>query len=89
MTEAEAATEGNTSITEEPKRRNYAWASLMMRVFKLDVLECERCGARLRIVAAIQPPEATEKILTCLGLPAARRRFHRPGWSQLPNGFRR
>jgi len=50
--------------------RNYSWAVLMMRVFKLDVLECENCGGRLRILAAIHPPENTRKILDCLGLPS-------------------
>jgi hypothetical protein len=60
--------ESTAEVQEEPARRNYA--SLMMRVFALDVLECERCGGRCRIIAAIQPPETTEKILTCLGLPS-------------------
>jgi len=27
----------------------------MMRVFQVDVLECENCGGRLRIIAAIHP----------------------------------
>jgi len=35
----------------------------------VDVL-CERCGGRMKIVAAIQPPDATAKILKCLGLPS-------------------
>ena len=49
-------------------RRNYTWARLMMRVFQLDVLQCE-CGGRLRILASIHPPDTTRKILDCLGLP--------------------
>ena len=36
----------------------------------LDVLECPRCLARTRILAAIHPPDATPKILDCLGLPS-------------------
>jgi hypothetical protein len=51
-------------------RRNYSWAALMMRVFQVDVLECENCGGRLRIIAAIHPPDTTRKILDCLGLPS-------------------
>jgi hypothetical protein len=35
------------------------------------VLECPRCGGRLRILAAIHPPEATVAILGHLGLPKA------------------
>src|SRR5207237_943586 len=52
-----------------PPRRNYSWAQLMKRVFAIDVLQCERCGGRMRIVSAIHPPETTRKILDCLGLP--------------------
>ena len=49
--------------------RNYPWARLMERVFELDVLACPRCGGRMRILAAIDSPDAIHKILTCLGLP--------------------
>ena len=42
----------------------------MKRVWALDVLECPRCKKRLRILAAIHPPDATRKILDCLGLPS-------------------
>lgn len=50
--------------------RNYSWAELMRRVFSIDVLECCRCGGRMRIIAAIHPPEAIRRILDCLGLPS-------------------
>jgi len=53
----------------ENRRRNYAWALLVARVFQVDVLECSHCKGRLRILAAIHPPENTRKILMCLGLP--------------------
>jgi len=49
--------------------RNYPWATLMSRVLELDVLACPRCGGRMRIVAASNPPDAIRKILACLGLP--------------------
>ena len=48
--------------------RNYSWAELMKRVFEIDVLKCE-CGERMRILCAINPPDAIVKILDCLGLP--------------------
>jgi len=57
-----------TVWTMAPTKRNYSWAQLMMRVFAIDVLECGRCGGRLRIMAAIHPPDATAKILRCLSL---------------------
>jgi hypothetical protein len=50
--------------------RNYSWSELMKRVFGLDVLKCDRCGGRMRILCAINPPEAIRKILDCLGLPS-------------------
>ena len=40
----------------------------MKRVWALDVLECPRCQARMRILAAIHSPVATRKIQDCLGL---------------------
>jgi len=41
----------------------------MRRVFALDVLERPGCGGRMRIPAAIHPPETAQAILACLGLP--------------------
>jgi hypothetical protein len=38
--------------------RNYSWAELMIRVFGFDVLKCDRCGGRMRIHCAINPPDA-------------------------------
>jgi hypothetical protein len=50
--------------------RRLSWAELMRRVFAIDVLECPRCAGPMRILAAIQPPEATRAILECLELPS-------------------
>jgi len=50
--------------------RNYSWAQLMKRVFAIDVLQCDRCGGVMRIIATIHPPDTTRKILDCLGLPS-------------------
>jgi hypothetical protein len=49
--------------------RNYPWAQLMARVLEFDVLACPRCGAKMRILAAINAQDAIRKILSCLGLP--------------------
>ena len=53
-----------------PHPRNYTWAELMKRVWALDVLECPRRQGHMRVLAAIHPPDATQKILDCLGLPS-------------------
>jgi hypothetical protein len=44
--------------------------ALMARIFAVDVLECPRCGGRMRILAAIDDPSVARKILDCLGLPS-------------------
>jgi hypothetical protein len=41
----------------------------MARVLEFDVLACPRCGAKMRILAAINAQDAIRKILSCLGLP--------------------
>lgn len=50
--------------------RNLSWAELIRRVFIVDVLECPKCGGRMKILAAIQTPEAIRAILENLGLPS-------------------
>jgi hypothetical protein len=50
--------------------RRLGWAELLRRVFAVDVLECPRCGGRMRLLAAIQPPNVTAAILDCLDLPS-------------------
>ena len=47
-----------------------SWACLLKRVFDLDIESCPRCGARLKIIAAIVDPQVIIQILTHLGLPA-------------------
>ncbi len=65
--------EADGNDVEKPNRchpRNYSWAELLKRVFEIDILECDRCGGRMRILCAINPPDAIRKILYCLGLPS-------------------
>jgi hypothetical protein len=59
----------NAKNKGDNRPRNYSWAQLLKRVFEIDVLKCPRCGSRMRILAAINPPEAIHRILDCLGLP--------------------
>jgi len=65
-----AIAEGAQQESEEQRRSNYSWAQLMRRVFAIDVLQCDQCGGVMRLIAAIHSPEATRKILDCLGLPS-------------------
>ncbi|MCG8424702.1 MAG: transposase [Proteobacteria bacterium] len=49
--------------------RRLDWAALMLRVFAIDVLECPRCTARLRVLAFITQPDVIHRILAHLDLP--------------------
>ena len=46
------------------------WASLLRRVFAVDVLACPRCDGRMRVLAVVDQPDAVTKILDHLGLPS-------------------
>jgi hypothetical protein len=69
------------SDPDDPQRKNHTWAQLMARTFEFDVLQCPRCGGRMKIIAAIESSEVACRILECLGivsrppplLPARRR----------------
>lgn len=54
----------------ETRPRRLGWAALLQRVFGLDALRCPRCGATLRLIAAIEDPAVAQRILECIGLPA-------------------
>ena len=57
------------ALSKKQRPKRYAWAELLKRVFAVDALECDRCGGRMRILCAVNPPEAIRKILACLGMP--------------------
>ncbi len=54
----------------ETRPRRLRWAALLQCVFGLDALRCPRCGATLRLIAAIEDPVIARRILECLDLPA-------------------
>ncbi len=58
------------SDEERVRPSRIRWARLLMRVFEIDALRCPRCGAGLRLLAAIEDAEVASKILACLDLPA-------------------
>jgi hypothetical protein len=61
---------GRRAATERPVPRRVPWAELLQRVFEVDALRCPRCGAQMRLLAAIEDAQVARKILGCLGLPA-------------------
>ena len=75
----EAIPETETTVHEEKTetlkgsrehKRRYAWAELLKRVFAVDALKCNKCGNKMKILCAVNPPDAIRKILDCLGLPS-------------------
>jgi Putative transposase len=65
------ADEGDDSAGRR-RPRGYLWAELMRRTFGIDVLDCPRCGGRLRLLALIEHARIVERILGHLGLPTDR-----------------
>jgi hypothetical protein len=61
--------------------RNYTWAELMKCVFEMDVLECDRCGGRMRILAENSFSRGNPRDL---GVPRAS--FHGGSYFPLPQG---
>jgi hypothetical protein len=47
-----------------------SWATLLKRVFEIDLEHCPNCGGELKIIAAILEQPVIEKVLTHLGLQA-------------------
>ena len=59
------------SADEENNAGHYIhWARLLKRVFGIDLESCPKCGGPLKIIAAIEQPNAIHKIFTHLGLQA-------------------
>ena len=50
--------------------RRLPWADLLRRVYAVDVLRCDRCGGRMRVLAFIRTAAVVRRILEHLGLPA-------------------
>jgi hypothetical protein len=51
------------------RARGPCWAALMKRTFGFDVLDCPRCGGRLRLIALVEEAAVIGRILGHLGVP--------------------
>jgi hypothetical protein len=47
------------------------WAQRLKRVFSIEIEKCDKCGGKVKIIAAIEDPDVIEKILKHLGLDEA------------------
>ena len=73
---------GATHREEAPRapQPTMPWAELLKRTFAFDVLRCERCGGRARVIAAITKPSVIDKIL----VHRAERKADRPASARAP-----
>ena len=55
--------------TPAMRARRTAWAALMQRTFGLDVLKCEKCGGRMKLVAVVLDPYEVARLCDNLGEP--------------------
>jgi Putative transposase len=65
-----AAAEAARADAEAGVPRRWPWARLLQRVFGVEVLVCDRCGGRRRILGAVTEPHAVRRLLAALGLAA-------------------
>ena len=47
-----------------------SWATLLARVFRIDVTTCADCGGPMKIIAALTDPSSIRRCLQGMGLPA-------------------
>jgi hypothetical protein len=65
-----AAADAPRADTEAGVSRRWPWARLLQRVFGFEVLVCDRCGGRRRILEAVTEPHSVRRLLAALGLGA-------------------
>ncbi len=60
----------SSCVETQPARPNPTWAMLIKRVYEVDPLACPQCGAAMRVIAFIEPPQpcVIERILRHCGL---------------------
>ena len=83
----EPKAEPGVAVEVETKRSSrHPWAWLLRRVFAVDVLSCERCKGRMRLVSLANEPDEISRVLAKVGLgprPPPRRRPALPGQLEL------
>ena len=58
----------NPEFLDKEKAKNHKWPKLLMRIFKIDVGTCPKCGTDMEIRAAIRDPGSIRRYLRCIGL---------------------
>jgi hypothetical protein len=58
----------NPVTVDKHKVKNHRWAKLLMRIFKIDVGSCPKCGTDMEIRAAIHDRDSIRRYLRHAGL---------------------
>ena len=67
--------------------RNYSWAKMLARVFKIDVTTCDSCGGQMQAVAAVMDAVSIKRYLTHVNLEYEPPPRAPPGLSQSSFAF--
>lgn len=65
-----AACASTTNDSEQGRRRRRSWAELLRRAFRIDILQCGKCGGRRELIALINAGKTATRILDHLGIPS-------------------
>lgn len=57
---------GATERSPAERHRAMTWAQRLKRVFRIDIVTCERCGGKVKIIASIEDPAVVARILAHL-----------------------
>ena len=66
--EPEARKGFNPVTVDRHKAKNHKWSKLLMRIFKIDVGTCPKCGSDMEIRAAVHDPDSIRRYLRHIGL---------------------
>jgi hypothetical protein len=55
-----------TTAGKTIRRRWIPWATLLMKVFAVDVMACPKCDSRMQRIAVINRPTVVQAILDCI-----------------------
>ena len=59
-----------TGAPPPPRRRCYTpWAELLRRTWSIDVLACDRCQGRMKLVSIVKDPASARAFLAGVGMP--------------------
>ena len=60
----EPTTSAKSATKKTAELSRYPWSWLLQRVFAVDVLKCEKCDGRLRIVEIAKKPDDIARVLS-------------------------